>query len=390
MRQELPVGGAKLASLTWLLDSAPHSERTLRMESLIARLRMLVVFSNAIALAFFLDTSGWNLTAAWGLILFALSYAVPIVVFQPYRRWRLFQTSIASAACDSLAVALFIAATGGVDSPYYLLYFLSLAGVALRFDLRQVLVVCTLYSLSYAAVFLWTWEAGADPAGQFLLRCAYLYILGVAVGHLAHEETSRSQEVEAFEKLNVENQKLLTRREKEARVDRLTGLSNRATLEKEGHRVVRKTRTAGGYLSVLFCDMDRLKAINDELGHDAGDRVLRQAGAIMKRTLRSTDFVGRYGGDEFVVVLPNLTRETAFDRAEQLIAGFKQINELLPDDLQVGLSVGIATFPFDAEDYPTLVKIADQAMYLAKRDGGNRVRTSNDLRLFWETVPRTA
>lgn len=377
-------------ALASLLAMPPHSERTLRMEALIARLRMVVVSCNAVAVAFFLDTTGWNLSFAWGLIVFAVAYGLPIAVFQPYRRWRLFQTSVASALCDSAAVAMFIAVTGGSDSPFYPLFFLSLAGVGLRFDLRQVIAVCTAYSMSYAFVYLWTWDASANAAGLLVLRCAYFYILGVAVGHLAHEESSRSQEVEAFEKLNMENQKLLTRREKEARVDRLTGLSNRATLEKEGHRVVRKTRSAGGYLSVLFCDMDRLKAINDELGHDAGDRVLRQAGAIMKRTLRTTDFVGRYGGDEFVVVLPNLTRETAFDRAEQLIAGFDQINKQLPDDLQVGLSIGIATFPFDAEDYPTLVKIADQAMYLAKRDGGNRVRTSNDLRLFWETVPRTA
>ena len=390
MRQAPFASAGKPSWLTSLLEMPPQSERTLRMESLIARLRIVVITCNAVALAFFLDTTGWNLGFAWALVLFTFVYATPIVLFQPYRRWRLFQTSVASAFCDSAAVALFIAATGGADSPYYPLFFLTLAGVGLRFDLRQVIAVCTVYSLSYALVFLWTWDASANAAGLLLMRCAYLYILGVAVGHLAHEESSRSQEVEAFEKLNVENQKLLTRREKEARVDRLTGLSNRATLEKEGHRVVRRTKTVGGYLSVLFCDMDRLKAINDELGHDAGDRVLRQAGAIMKRTLRATDFVGRYGGDEFVVVLPNLTRETAFERAEQLIAGFKQINELLPEDLHVGLSVGIATFPFDAEDYPTLVKIADQAMYLAKRDGGNRVRTANDLHLFWETVPRTA
>jgi diguanylate cyclase (GGDEF)-like protein len=197
-------------------------------------------------------------------------------------------------------------------------------------------------------------------------------------------------EVEAFEKLNVENQKLLSRREKEARIDKLTGLSNRASVEKEAHKALRRVRASGGYLSIMFCDMDRLKAINDELGHDAGDRVLRQAGVAMRRSLRQQDLVGRYGGDEFVVVLPNLTRETAFERADHLIASFGQINEILPEDLPIGLSVGIATYPFDADDYPTLVKLADQAMYLAKRDGGNRVRTANDLRLFWETLPRTA
>ena len=306
------------------------------------------------------------------------------------RRWAVFETSVATAIADSLIIAVFIAATGGDRSPYYLLYFLSLVAIGMRFELRQVMAVCALYAALYSVVYLWFWDAGGDAFGQLFLRCVYMFLIAICVGHLAREESSRSLQVEAFEKLNQENRKLMSKREKEARIDRLTGLTNRASLEKEAHKALRRVRQTGGYLSVLFCDMDRLKAINDELGHDAGDRVLRQAGHVMKRALRSQDLVGRYGGDEFVVVLPNLTRETAFERADHLILGFKQINEMLPEDLHVGLSVGIATYPFDAEDYPTLVKLADQAMYLAKRDGGNRVRTANDLRLFWETIPRTA
>jgi diguanylate cyclase (GGDEF)-like protein len=147
---------------------------------------------------------------------------------------------------------------------------------------------------------------------------------------------------------------------------------------------------SGGYISVLFCDMDRLKRINDELGHDAGDRVLRAVGSAMKRTLRREDLIGRYGGDEFVVVMPNVTRETAYDRADQLIDAVRSVNESLTDDLRVGLSIGIAVYPFDAPDYPTLVRLADQAMYLAKREGGDRSRTANDLRLFWEEIPHSA
>jgi diguanylate cyclase (GGDEF)-like protein len=240
-----------------------------------------------------------------------------------------------------------------------------------------------------AAYFLW-WDASAHAFGELIMRVAYILIIGVAVGQLAREENTRAKEVEEIEKLNAENAKLLSKREREARIDRLTGLTTRAAMEKDAHRLLRRTRQSGGYMSVLFCDMDRLKAINDELGHEAGDRVLRAAGQAMKRSLRPTDLVGRYGGDEFVVVLPNMTRETAFERAEQLIAGIDGVNEILPEDLRVGLSVGIATYPFDASDYPTLVKIADQAMYLAKRDGGARVRTATDLHLFWETIPKSA
>ena len=226
--------------------------------------------------------------------------------------------------------------------------------------------------------------------GVLLIRLSYMFFIALGVGHLAREEEDRSRQIEVIERLHAENNKLMSRSEKAARVDRLTGLLNRASFEKDAHRELRRARTGGSYVSVLFCDMDHLKRINDELGHDIGDRVLKQAGAALKRCLRANEFIGRYGGDEFVVVLPNLTRETAFERAEHFVEGIASVNESLPDDLHVGLSVGIATCPFDANEYTTLVKLADQAMYLAKRDGGNRIRTANDLRLFWEEIPHSA
>jgi diguanylate cyclase (GGDEF)-like protein len=390
MRQSTSRGADRRPWAAWLLEFPPHTERTMRMESLIARLRLVVVAVNAVLLAFFLDTVGWNLQWAWAFVFVTVVYGGIIVVAQPYRRWRLFQTSMLTALVDSTMITLFVAVTGGENSPFYLLYFLSAAAIAMRFDMRQALAACGLYSAMYSVVYFWTWEPGADAFGQLALRCSYLFIMGIAVGHLAREETARSEQVEAFEKLTAEKEKLITKREREARIDRLTGLSTRGSMEKDAMRTLRKTRSTDGYLSVMFCDIDRLKQINDELGHDAGDRVLRAAAHALKRGLRAQDLVGRYGGDEFVIVLPNLTRETAYERADHIILNIKQVNEMLPEDLHIGLSIGIATFPFDADDYPTLVKLSDQAMYLAKRDGGNRVRTANDLRLFWETIPRSA
>ena len=364
----------------------PRSDRTLRMEALIARLRFVVVLVNVSLLAAFLDTSHMHLVAAWIVGGLSLTYAAAIAVFRPYRRWRVFETSLYSTAIDSAAIMAFIVATGGDASPYFPLYYLSIAAVAMRFELRQALVACCLYALSYAIACLVTWGVTSNELGLLALRCAYMFIIGYAVGHLAREENTRSRQVDVIEKLNAKNARLLTKTERAARLDRLTGLLNRAFLEKEALKELRKVRY-GGYLSVLFCDMDKLKRINDELGHDAGDRVLRGVGAALRRSLRSQDIIGRYGGDEFVVVLPNQTRETAFDSAEALIESVCGVNDGLPADLHVGLSVGIATLPFDAQDYMTLVKVADQAMYLAKREGGNRVRTSNDLRLFWEEMP---
>ncbi len=390
MRIEPNTRQLTAGSLAWLFEMPPHSERTLRMETLIARLRLVIIVMNTALLAWFLDTSGMHLRATWWIVGLSYLYAIPFVFLQPYRRWRIFGTSMFSTLLDSLAIAGFIAVTGASHSPFFPLYYLSVAAVAMRFDIRQAMVACVVYAFSYAVVFATNWAVNADEAGILTMRIAYMFFISVGVGHLAREENSRSREVEVIEKLNAENAKLLSRNERAARIDKLTGLLNRAYLEKDAQRELRKTRSAGGYLSVLFCDMDKLKRINDEMGHDTGDRVLRQVGSALRSKLRAQDMVGRYGGDEFVVVLPNLTRETAYDRAEQLIEAVRGVNDALPENMKIGLSVGVSTFPFDAPDYATLVKVADQAMYLAKREGGNRVRTSNDLRLFWEELPRTA
>jgi diguanylate cyclase (GGDEF)-like protein len=382
---EAPGTGIRFA---WLFELPPHTERSMRMEALIGRLRLLVLAINSILMLTLIDMRGMHERLVWILVGLSLAYAIPIVIFQPYRRWRVFGASMGSSALDAALIAIFMSASGGSASPFFPLYYISLTAVAMRFDLRQAIVGCALYVFTYAVAYLYTWNGSANEVGVLIMRCAYMLFVSVGVGQLAKEESSRSQQVDEIDRLNQQNAKLLSRSEKAARFDRLTGLLNRGSLEKDAMRELRRAKSTDGYLSVLFCDMDRLKRINDELGHDAGDKVMRHVGAALRRGLRTQDLVGRYGGDEFVVVLPNVTRETAYERAEQMIQNMRAVNEQLPDDLAVGLSVGIATFPFDAPDYATLVKVADQAMYLAKRDGGNRVRSSNDLRLFWEDAPK--
>jgi diguanylate cyclase (GGDEF)-like protein len=381
---------APASRFAWLFELPPKTERTMRMEALIARIRLMVLVINNIALAFLLDTSGMHMTAVWWLVAAGYLYAIPIAFLEPYRRWRVFGTSLLSAGADSLLIAGFIAVSGASDSPFFPLYYLSVAAIAMRFDLRQAVVACFWYAALYSVVFLWTWDASTHDAGVLLIRDAYMVFIAVGVGHLAREEKTRWEQIEQIEKLSAENEKLHNRNERAARYDRLTGVLNRAYFEKDAQKELRKARgNSTAYYSVLFCDLDKLKRVNDELGHEAGDRVLRQVGMALRRALRGNDIVGRYGGDEFVALLPGLTREIAFDRADQIIAAVCGVNAILSEDLQIGLSVGIASYPFDAQDYATLVRLADQAMYLAKRAGGNRVRTANDLRLFWEEMPQS-
>jgi len=372
--------------LRGLLQLPPMGEREVRMEALIARLRLLVIIADLVAIQFFLDTTEWNVGGAWLVHLFALAYAVPLALLQLYRRSQVFRTSVASAVFDAAVIATAIGFSDGWQSPFFMLYYLTIVAMALRFDLRQTVLYTLIAAFSYTCVYFWTWDPGTDAFGQLFLRVSYMFILAVCAGNLAREESARSQQVQVIEKLNAENARLASRNERAARTDRLTGLLNRGYFEKLAHRQLRRARSANHYMSVLFCDLDRMKRINDELGHEFGDRILKRAASQIKGCLRQNDIVGRYGGDEFVVVLPDLTRETAFERGDELISAVLTINDGLPDDLHIGLSVGVAACPFDATDYQLLVRLADQAMYLAKRAGGNRVRTANDLRLFYEEI----
>ena len=166
--------------------------------------------------------------------------------------------------------------------------------------------------------------------------------------------------------------------ERRSVTDPLTGLFNRhhfeATLRREVARCVR----SGARLSLLLMDVDRLKAVNDGWGHQAGDRVLRCAAAAIQKCLRGTDIAARYGGDEFVVILPDTDVPAARLVAERMCVtvGASLGYEIVPGASTHGtVSVGLAELPRAAPPHSEaqLVVAADRALYLAKGRGGNCV-----------------
>jgi two-component system cell cycle response regulator len=163
-----------------------------------------------------------------------------------------------------------------------------------------------------------------------------------------------------------------------ALTDALTGLNNRRYLETHLKALAEQARAANRPLSVLFADVDSFKAINDTYGHDAGDAVLRELASRLRRNTRNIDLACRIGGEEFVVVMPDVGADRASQAAERLracIAGepFQVDGER---SLQVTASVGIATLDGVHDSAEGLLRRADQALYLAKRGGRNRVVTN--------------
>ena len=165
-------------------------------------------------------------------------------------------------------------------------------------------------------------------------------------------------------------------RESEARIhflahhDTLTGLPNRALLLDRLEFMLAGARRRNTHVGVLFIDLDNFKRVNDSLGHAAGDRLLRVVADRIKASLRRGDSVSRLGGDEFLVVLPDLESEGAVGPvAEKLIASISQPMTLEEQIVSTSPSIGISMFPRDGHNPETLIKNADVAMYIAKERG---------------------
>ncbi len=167
----------------------------------------------------------------------------------------------------------------------------------------------------------------------------------------------------------IENSQLYAKAEERARIDELTGLLNRHSLDEMITSEISRHSRYGGVFLLIILDLDSFKAFNDNYGHLAGDKLLRQVGSIMKRTIRSADQAFRYGGDEFAILLPQTTVEAAYQVAERVR---KRIaSEVKGDHILITASLGLASWPADGIGANEIIAAADTALYHAKRGGGN-------------------
>jgi diguanylate cyclase (GGDEF)-like protein len=171
----------------------------------------------------------------------------------------------------------------------------------------------------------------------------------------------------------LENARLHEAAAQQAISDELTGLANRRHCEERLHAEIARGERYDTPLGVIVSDIDEFKAANDTHGHAFGDLVLQRFADVLRETLRDVDLIGRWGGEEFLIVLPETTLEGAIETAERIRTGFAAL-EFGPDGAQVGMtaSFGVAGF-VRGMDARELVRAADDALYDAKRRGKNRV-----------------
>lgn len=180
----------------------------------------------------------------------------------------------------------------------------------------------------------------------------------------------------SFAAMSIENAKLHHETRQMAITDALTGLHNRRYFEKVLPQELERARRHGLTLSLLLIDADNFKKFNDTYGHPMGDRILATIGLCLGKVLRSIDFAFRYGGEEFVVILPETSKDSARMVAERIrqrvIADSRKVLCSGMTD-PVTVSTGIACYPQDAADGGELVTLADSLLYQAKGTGKNRI-----------------
>ncbi len=157
--------------------------------------------------------------------------------------------------------------------------------------------------------------------------------------------------------------------------DELTGLLNRRALDMRLAEEVARAERYGTALSLLVLDLDRFKQVNDQMGHAAGDALLRAVGVLLRSELRTTDLAARYGGDEFALALPEVTKTGAWAVAEKICASLRRLTVDSGSGVRVSTtcSVGVASFGDSFSDPESLMRAADTALYAAKAAGRNRV-----------------
>ena len=270
----------------------------------------------------------------------------------------------------SAALAFFtvlIALTVGVDRPFFFGYYLVVAGGALvvagAANYLLAAVISVVYLLTIAGL------PGAESLSPTqLIRLAFslvaLWLLSYLASVIAHEQRHTR---DAALRLSL--------------YDPLTRLYNRSYFYAVMEREIQRAGRTGRGFCLLMVDLDHLKAINDEHGHHAGDRVLREVSLVIRRGIRSIDAAARLGGDEFMILLPETELGGAVTLAEKLRVGAAALRvDVDGTTVRPSVSVGVVGYPEDGQTGDQLLVRADEAMYVSKGAGRDRVATLRQTR----------
>ena len=303
----------------------------------------------------------WPETQPAILVLLAFSGLFVVVVHDLLPGETLGPTKFVVEGSVAITVAtLLVALTGGAASPFFFAFPLIVGGAALVVSPPVTVALTAAASLGYVvAVLAGSAEDSFGPATVATVGVNLTALILLAYVAMVIARAQRRTRDAAI--------RLST-------VDSLTGLFNRTFFFAAIDREIARSARSGRGFCLLMMDLDELKAINDRLGHYHGDRVLRAVGEVITQGVRQIDTAARYGGDEFVVLLPETDPTGAFVLAEKIRLGVSAMGVDLPNGApRPSLSIGVVGYPDDGRTADELIISADGAMYASKRAGKDRV-----------------
>ncbi len=248
--------------------------------------------------------------------------------------------------------------TGGVQSPLFNLYLLVIIISAMSLGKLTTLLELALMGVAYFYVLM------QQSASLTLMEFSRFMVFFAPFALVAWVTSLLAGDIHAGKTLF----KSL------ANTDDMTGLLNKRSLKAELHIAVQMAAQKKHPLTVMMLDADNLKKINDAHGHEAGDKLITHIATILKASLRGSDIVCRYGGDEFVAVLPQMSLQKAVEVSERIRATVAQTPfESRGQQLTTSVSIGFATWPEHCKDLSQLMPLADAGLYESKRKGRNQV-----------------
>jgi len=337
----------------------------------LATLLLLIPLINSVFFAMDRKESIVGLCLTTGT--FLLSVVVYLLISREYSpSWLSFASSSLDVTLVSAGLVLFLVMsephTAVNSKVVFEGYFLAIGSTSLRYDKRVCISAGLLAFFEYLAIVYFAathWDLNSPayapyPYGLFSWSAQIsrlIIMLTASVLSLA---------------LVMRSQRLLQL----ATSDPLTGLFNRGYVDDRLALELSRARRYGNVLTLAVIDADHFKSLNDRHGHPSGDLVLRGIASILRDSFRQSDTVGRYGGEEFVVVLPETDGDAAWRKLEslrELVASTAFAVAGHGEQVRMTVSAGLASFPDDGEDAAELFALADERMFQAKNEGRNRV-----------------
>jgi diguanylate cyclase (GGDEF)-like protein len=364
LRELVPPGdverrAAEAAVISGLGDSVTEQGATSRTYDRVVRIVSWVFLLATTAVV--AVTGLWPETQAAIFVLLAFAGLFIVVVHDLLPSDALGPAKFIVEGSVAITVAtLLVALTGGVASPFFFAYPLIVGGAALVVSQPITVGLAFAAGLGYVLAVL----AGTAPGTLGPAAAATIGVNLTALILLAYVAMVIARDQRRTRDAAI---RLST-------VDPLTGLFNRTFFFAAIDREIARSARSGRGFCLLMMDLDGLKSINDRLGHFHGDRVLRGVGDVITAGVRRIDTAARYGGDEFVVVLPETDPTGAFVLAEKIRLGVAAMVLDVPGDApRPSISIGVVAYPDDGRSADELIISADGAMYASKRAGKDRV-----------------